>query len=48
MTLLSDIQARLVAMAELLDVIGAMRALASMRVQESQRALPGDQRQRIG
>lgn len=38
---LSEIQSHIGSMDELLDIVGAMRSLAGMRVQESQRALPG-------
>jgi F-type H+-transporting ATPase subunit gamma len=41
MTRLSEIQSHIGSMGELLDIVGAMRSLAGMRVQESQRALPG-------
>jgi F-type H+-transporting ATPase subunit gamma len=41
MTRLSEIQSHIASMDELLDIVGAMRSLAGMRVQESQRALPG-------
>lgn len=41
MTRLSEIQGHVASMGELLDIVGAMRSLAGMRVQESQRALPG-------
>ncbi len=41
MTRLPEIQGHLAAMSELLDIVGAMRSLAGMRVQESQHALPG-------
>ena len=41
MTRLTKIQSHIVSMDELLDIIGAMRSLAGMRVQESQHALPG-------
>jgi len=41
MTRLIEIQGHITSMRELLEVIGAMRSLASMRVQEAQRALPG-------
>jgi F-type H+-transporting ATPase subunit gamma len=41
MTRLSEIQSHVASMSELLDIVGAMRSLAGMRVQESQRALPG-------
>ncbi len=38
---LADIRAHIGSMGELLDVVGAMRSLAGMRMQEAQRALPG-------
>ena len=41
MTGLSEIQSHIASMEELLDIVGAMRSLAAMRVQESQHALPG-------
>ena len=41
MTRLSKIQSHIASMDELLDIVGAMRSLAGMRVQESQHALPG-------
>ncbi len=41
MTRLAEIEAHIGSMAELLDVVGAMRSLAGMRRQEAQRALPG-------
>ena len=44
MTRLLEIQSHIASMSELLDVVGAMRSLASMRVQEAQRALPGIRR----
>ena len=44
MTRLVEIQGHIASMDELLDVVGAMRSLASMRVQEAQRALPGIRR----
>src|SRR5690242_11650728 len=40
-TRLSEIQSHIASMDELLDIVGAMRSLAGMRVQESQHALPG-------
>ncbi len=40
MTRLIEIQDHIGSMSELLDVVGAMRSLAGMRVQEAQRALP--------
>ena len=41
MTRLSEIQSHIDSMDQLLDIVGAMRSLAGMRVQESQHALPG-------
>lgn len=41
MTRLSEIQIHIARMDELLDIVGAMRSLAGMRVQEAQHALPG-------
>jgi len=41
MTRLSEIQGHIASMGELQDIVGAMRSLAGMRVQEAQRALPG-------
>jgi len=41
MTRLSKIHSHIASMDELLDIVGAMRSLAGMRVQESQHALPG-------
>lgn len=41
MTRLADIQNHIASMRELRDIVGAMRSLAGMRVQEAQRALPG-------
>lgn len=41
MSRLAEIQVRIASIAELLNIVGAMRSLASMRVQEAQRALPG-------
>jgi F-type H+-transporting ATPase subunit gamma len=41
MTQLAQIQGHIGSMGELLDIVGAMRSLAGMRVQEAQRALPG-------
>jgi F-type H+-transporting ATPase subunit gamma len=43
-THLSEIQAHIGSLSELRDIVGAMRALAGMRVQEAQRALPGIRR----
>jgi F-type H+-transporting ATPase subunit gamma len=44
MTALAAIQRRIASMDELLEIVGAMRSLAGMRVQEAQRALPGIRR----
>ncbi len=41
MTRLSEIQGHMASMDELLDIVGAMRSLAGMRLQETQHALPG-------
>jgi F-type H+-transporting ATPase subunit gamma len=41
MTRLSEIQSHIKSMDELHDIVGAMRSLAGMRVQEAQHALPG-------
>ncbi|MCL2452821.1 MAG: F0F1 ATP synthase subunit gamma [Alphaproteobacteria bacterium] len=41
MTRLSEIQGHIASMDELLDIVGAMRSLAGMRVQEAQHALQG-------
>lgn len=41
MTRLSEIQGHIANMGELLDIVGAMRSLAGMRMQESQKALEG-------
>jgi len=43
-TRLAEIDAHIASMDELLDIVGAMRALAGMRVQEAQHALPGVRR----
>jgi F-type H+-transporting ATPase subunit gamma len=40
MTRLSEVEAHIVSMGELSDIIGAMRSLASMRMQEAHHALP--------
>jgi F-type H+-transporting ATPase subunit gamma len=40
MTRLTEVEAHIVSMGELSDIIGAMRSLASMRMQEAHRALP--------
>jgi F-type H+-transporting ATPase subunit gamma len=44
MTRLTEVEAHIRSMGELLDIVGAMRSLASMRVQEAQRTLPGIRR----
>ena len=44
MTRLADIEAHIGSMGELLDIVGAMRSLAGMRVQEAHRSLPGIRR----
>lgn len=44
MTRLAEIQGHIASMSELSDIVGAMRSLAGMRVQEAQRALPGIRR----
>jgi F-type H+-transporting ATPase subunit gamma len=44
MTRLAEIQAHIGSMGELRDIVGAMRSLAGMRVQEAQHALPGSRR----
>jgi F-type H+-transporting ATPase subunit gamma len=44
MTRLAEIQGDIASMGELLAIVGAMRSLAGMRVQEAQRALPGIRR----
>lgn len=41
---LAELEAHIASMGELLDVVGAMRSLAGMRVLEAQRALPGIRR----
>jgi F-type H+-transporting ATPase subunit gamma len=41
---LADIEAHIASVNELLDIVGAMRSLASVRVQEAQRAVPGVRR----
>ena len=41
MTRLADIEAHISNMSELLGIVGAMRSLAGMRMQEAQRTLPG-------
>jgi F-type H+-transporting ATPase subunit gamma len=44
MTRLAEIQAHIASMGELRNIVGAMRSLAGMRVQEAQRTLPGIRR----
>ena len=44
MTRLAELQVHIGSMGELSDIVGAMRSLAGMRVQEAQRALPGIRR----
>ncbi len=44
MTRLVEIQAHIGSMSELRDIVGAMRSLAGMRMQEAQRTLPGIRR----
>jgi F-type H+-transporting ATPase subunit gamma len=44
MTRLAEIQGHIASMDELRDIVGAMRSLAGMRVQEAQHALPGIRR----
>jgi len=44
MTRLAEIEGHSASMAELRDIMGAMRSLAGMRVQEAQHALPGIRR----
>jgi F-type H+-transporting ATPase subunit gamma len=44
MTRLVEIEAHILSMSELLDIVRAMRSLASMRVQEAQRAVPAIRR----
>lgn len=44
MTRLADIESHIESMNELLDIVGAMRSLASMRMREAQRAVPGVRR----
>jgi F-type H+-transporting ATPase subunit gamma len=44
MNRLADIEGRIGSMSELLNIVGALRSLAGMRVQEAQRALPGIRR----
>ena len=44
MTQLAEIEGRLAGMGELQDIVGAMRSLAAIRMQEALRALPGIRR----
>lgn len=44
MTRLADIESRIDGMGKLLGIVGAMRSLASMRMREAQRAVPGARR----
>lgn len=44
MTRFAEIEAHIASMSELLDIIGAMRSLAGMRLQEAQGVLPGIRR----
>jgi len=44
MTRLAELRGHIISMQELLDIVGAMRSLAGMRVQEAQHALPGIRR----
>jgi F-type H+-transporting ATPase subunit gamma len=44
MTRLAEIEAHIASMSELLDIVGAMRSLSGMRMQDAQRALPGIRR----
>ena len=44
MTRLAEIEGHIASMGELLDVVGAMRSRAGMRVQDAQRGLPGIRR----
>jgi F-type H+-transporting ATPase subunit gamma len=41
---LAEVESHIASMSELLDIVGAMRSLASMRVQEAHRVLPGIRR----
>jgi F-type H+-transporting ATPase subunit gamma len=41
---LAEIETHIAGISELLDIVGAMRSLASMRVQEAHHALPGIRR----
>lgn len=44
MARLAEIEAHIASMSELLDIVGAMRSLAGMRMQEAHRTLPGIRR----
>ena len=44
MNRLADIESHIASIGELLNIVGAMRSLAGMRVQEAQQALPGVRR----
>jgi F-type H+-transporting ATPase subunit gamma len=44
MTHLAEIEAHIATMSELRDIVGAMRSLSGMRMQEAQRVLPGIRR----
>ena len=44
MTRLAEIEVHIATMSELRDIVGAMRSLSGMRMQEAQRALPGIRR----
>ncbi|HUJ98656.1 MAG TPA: F0F1 ATP synthase subunit gamma, partial [Stellaceae bacterium] len=44
MTRLAQIQSQIAGIDELLDIVGAMRSLAGMRIQEAQRSLPAIRR----
>jgi F-type H+-transporting ATPase subunit gamma len=44
MTRLVEVESHIASVGDLLDIVGAMRSLASMRVQEAHRALPGVRR----
>lgn len=44
MTRLAETEAKIASMHELLDIVGAMRGLAGMHMQDAQRALPGIRR----
>ena len=41
---LAEVETHIASMGELLDIVGAMRSLASMRMQEAHRALPSIRR----